>query len=73
MPTLQRSVSIRGARFYREDDQVMFVRHLDASTREGPRPATDEDKAAHPEAWKEFEQSPLSLQGEGLGRGRRPQ
>jgi len=51
MPTLQRSVSIRGARFYREGGQVMFVRHLDASTREGPRAATDEDRVAHPEAW----------------------
>jgi hypothetical protein len=54
MPTLQRSVSIRGARFFREGDRVMFVRHLDASTREGPRPATAEDQASHPEAWAEL-------------------
>ncbi len=55
MPTLQRSVSIRGARFYREGEEVMFVRHLDASTREGPRPATDEDRAVHPDAWMAFD------------------
>jgi hypothetical protein len=54
MPTLQRSLSIRGARFFRDGDQVMFVRHLDASTREGPRPATDEDRVSHPDAWAEL-------------------
>ncbi len=54
MPMLQRSVSIRGARFYRDGEGVMFVRHLDASTREGPRPATDADRSAHPEAWTAF-------------------
>ena len=50
MPTLQRRVSMRGPRFYREADALMFVHHLDASTQIGPRPATDEDKAAHAEA-----------------------
>jgi hypothetical protein len=55
MPALQRSVSIRGARFYQEGDQVMFVRHLDASTREGPRAATNQDRWTHPEAWGEFD------------------
>ncbi len=62
MPALQRSVSVRGARFYREGEAVMFVRHLDASTREGPRAATEADKAAHPEAWAAFqcEQPPVS-------------
>ena len=48
MPTLQRSVSIRGARFYREGDDVLFVHHLDASTREGPRAATDEVSVRSP-------------------------
>ncbi len=51
MPTLQRSLSMRGARFYRDGEEVMFVHHVDASTREGPRPATDEDRLAHPEEW----------------------
>jgi len=54
MPALRRSVSIRGARFYQDGDEVMFVRHLDASTREGPRAATDEDRAGHPEAWADY-------------------
>ena len=62
MPALQRSVSVRGVRFYREGEEVMFVRHLDASTREGPRPATEADKSAHPEAWAacQPEQPPAS-------------
>ena len=63
MPALQRSVSIRGARFYHEGDEVMFVRHLDASTREGPRAATDEDKAAHPDAWAKFSREPVKTPG----------
>jgi hypothetical protein len=66
MPTLQRSVSQRGARFYQEGDELMFVRHLDASTREGPRPATAEDRSAHPEAWKSFAEShPTPRKGRG--------
>ncbi|HEY5412902.1 MAG TPA: hypothetical protein VIJ94_19470 [Caulobacteraceae bacterium] len=55
MPALQRSVSQRGARFYQDGEQIMFVRHLDASTREGPRAATEADRAAHPDAWAAFE------------------
>jgi hypothetical protein len=50
MPTLQRRVSMRGPRFYREGDELMFVHHLDGSTQIGPRPATDEDRATHAEA-----------------------
>jgi hypothetical protein len=69
MPTLQRNVSMRGSRFYREGDQVLFVRHLDASTREGPRPATDDDRAEHPDAWATFEATlpppPLPLKRKG--------
>lgn len=57
MPALQRSVSIRGARFYQDGEEVAFVRHLDASTREGPRPATDADRAEHPDAWAQFASS----------------
>ena len=55
MPALQRSVSQRGARFYRDGDEVMFVHHIDASTREGPRKAAKQDSLAHPEAWAEFQ------------------
>jgi hypothetical protein len=69
MPTLQRSVSMRGARFYREGEELMFVRHLDASTREGPRPATDDDRADCPDAWAAFEAThpapPLPLKRKG--------
>ena len=54
MPTLQRSVAPRGARFFQAGDEVMFVRQLDASTREGPRPAAEADRVGHPEAWAAF-------------------
>ena len=57
MPTLQRSVSRRGTRFYRDGEAVMFVRHLDASTREGPRRAEPADRTAHAEAWATFRAS----------------
>jgi hypothetical protein len=46
---------MRGARFYRDGERVAFVRHLDGSTREGPRPATDADRAEHPQAWAQYE------------------
>ncbi len=51
MPVLERRISLRGPRFWRDGQVVMFERHLDGSTREGPRPATDADRAAHPEAF----------------------
>ena len=54
MPALQRSVSMRGARFYLDGERVMFVRHLDGSTREGPRVAAAADQEAHAEAWRAF-------------------
>jgi hypothetical protein len=50
MPTLERRISLRGPRFWRDGGALMFARQLDASTREGPRPATDADKAAFPDA-----------------------
>ncbi len=55
MPALQRSTSLRGARFFRDGKLVMFVHHLDSSTRDGPRKATDADKKAHPDAWAAHE------------------
>jgi hypothetical protein len=50
MPMLERRISLRGPRFWREGEVLMFAHQLDASTREGPRPATDADRDAFPEA-----------------------
>ena len=55
MPALQRNVSLRGAKFYRQGGKLMFILHLDASTRVGPREATGEDMDAWPEAFAHFE------------------
>lgn len=33
---------------------LLFVNHLDGSTRDGPRPATAEDANAHTEAYERF-------------------
>ena len=55
MPALQRSVSVRGAKFYRQGGKLMFVLHIDASTRVGPREALADDLDAHPEAFAVFE------------------
>lgn len=54
MPALQRSVSIRGPRFFRDGETEMFVNYLDASTRDGPRKATKEDRANHADAYAAF-------------------
>jgi hypothetical protein len=51
MPALERRISLRGPRFWREDAALMFVNQIDASTRDGPRPATEDDKAAWPQAF----------------------
>ena len=51
MPAIQRSSAPRGARFYEEDGELMFVNVLDATSRIGPREAVDEDRETHPEAW----------------------
>jgi len=56
-PVLSRQVCLRGPRFYPERGKAMFVNHIDASTREGPREATDEDRAAHPKAWAAYRKS----------------
>ena len=55
MPALQRSSAPRGARFYEDDGELVFVNVLDATSRIGPRPATDEDREAYPDAWAVFE------------------
>ena len=54
MSVLNRSINLRGPRFFVDDGRLMFVMHLDASTREGPRAATKDDSLAHPEAWAVF-------------------
>ena len=53
MPVLERRIAIRGPRFFTEDGELMFVNHLDGSTREGPRKATESDIEAHPKAFAE--------------------
>lgn len=58
MPALQRSIAIRGPRFYLDGEELMFVNHLDGSTREGPRLATEADREAHPGAWGALENAP---------------
>ena len=55
MPTLERRISLRGPRFWREGELLMFAHQLDASTRDGPRTATDADKAAFPDALAQAE------------------
>lgn len=57
MPALQRSSAPRGARFYYDADAetILFLNVLDATSRIGPRPATDEDREAHPDAWAVLE------------------
>jgi hypothetical protein len=68
MPVLDRRVSLRGPRFWVEgfevlrvwgsvwatkgEPKLMFAFQYDASTRDGPRLATDEDAKAHPEAYE---------------------
>jgi hypothetical protein len=58
MPTLDRRISPRGPRFWLDGEVVMFARQIDASTREGPRAATEADRAAWPDALAD-----LGLQG----------
>lgn len=45
-----RNTGPRGPRFYEDGEELMFVNVVDASTRDGPRPATEADMEAHPEA-----------------------
>lgn len=54
MPVLERSIALRGPKFYRDGKEELFVNHIDGSTRDGPRPATDEDRAAHTKAYATY-------------------
>jgi hypothetical protein len=46
--------SAPGARFLRDGETVLFAFVLDTANIVGPREATEEDKAEHPQAWAEF-------------------
>jgi hypothetical protein len=51
MPAIIRNTGPRGPRFFEDNGTLRFVNVVDASTRDGPRDATDEDRIAHPEAF----------------------
>lgn len=63
MPSLQRSITKRGPRFYEDGGKLMFVNVVDGSTRDGPRVATAADKKAHPAAL-----AAMGTMDDGLGR-----
>jgi hypothetical protein len=72
MTAVNRVLGLRGPRFYWGADdagqpQMMFIRIYDASTREGPRPATRADSEAHVQAWAAFVQ-----ETNGIPEARRP-
>lgn len=56
---------VRGVRFFRhpETDETMFVHVLDGRSSIGPRPATQEDVEAHPEAYASMGELPDSPLG----------
>lgn len=52
---LQRSVlAHRGPRFFEQDGELMFEHVIDGSNRIGPRPATDDDRRVHPQAYADM-------------------
>jgi len=54
-PVLTRqAVFHRGARFFERDGEILYEFNADASTRMGPRQATEADREAHPKAWEAF-------------------
>jgi hypothetical protein len=52
MSAIIRNVGPRGPRFYEDQGALMFINVIDASTKEGPREATDEDRKEHPRAYE---------------------
>lgn len=50
MAVVRRSGGPRGPRFYQDGDALMFVNVIDGMTQDGPRVATDDDQAGHPDA-----------------------
>lgn len=61
MPAIIRNTGPRGPRFYEDGGELKFVNTVDASTRDGPRDATDEDRVAHPEAFAAYERNDESM------------
>jgi hypothetical protein len=57
MNAIIRNMGPRGARFYDDNGVLMFVNVVDASTRDGPREATDDDRMANPEAYAKMDAS----------------
>jgi hypothetical protein len=55
-------IGLRGPRFWHDGGVIRFVNHLDSSTRDGPREATEADKVAHPEAFAK-----LGADADGIG------
>ena len=58
MPALDRQISQRGPKFFRQDGRLMFVHHIDGSTRDGPREATEADRKAHEALYRAFTRKP---------------
>lgn len=44
-----------GARFFRQDGEVMFEFVIDAMNKMGPKPADEHDITKHPDAYAKFE------------------
>jgi hypothetical protein len=61
MPAIIRNTGPRGPRFFEDGGELRFVNVVDASTRDGPREATDEDRMAHPEAFRAYEKNDESM------------
>lgn len=61
MPAIIRNTGPRGPRFFEDGGELRFVNVVDASTRDGPREATDEDRLAHPEAFAAYEANDQSM------------
>ena len=77
MTAIEREVIFKpGARFFREDEAVLFVYCVDASTSIGPRPATKADKENHKGAWESYlaalGSGPLDGDGDGDDGGSLP-
>lgn len=53
-------LAVRGARFWHDGESLMFQYTIDENNIIGPRPATEADAKAHPQAWAEFERSVAS-------------
>lgn len=61
MPAIIRNTGPRGPRFFEDGGVLRFVNVVDASTRDGPRDATDEDRQTHPEAFAAFGREDASM------------